>query len=112
MIAAARKEGSVNWYTTQIVNQFAKPAAERFEQSYGIKVNFTRNDPSAIVLRIMGEAKSGKIQADVFDSAPAVSALKSEGLALRWIPEAASRFNKKYVDSEGYWTATNFYVLR
>ena len=111
MIAAARKEGSVNWYTTQIVNQFAKPAAERFEQSYGIKVNFTRNDPSAIVLRIMGEAKSGKTQADVFDSAPAVSALKSEGLVLHWIPEAASRFNKKYVDSEGFWTATNFYVL-
>ena len=111
LIDAARKEGSVNWHTTQIVNQFAKPAAELFERKYGIKVDFVRSDPGAIVLRVMGEAKSGRMQADVFDSAPAVSALKAEGLALRWVPDGASRFDKKYVDSEGYWTATNFYVL-
>lgn len=111
LIDAARKEGVVNWYTTQIVNQFAKPAAELFERKYGVKVDFVRNDPGAIVLRVIGEAKSGRVHADVFDSAPAVSALKAEGLALRWIPEGAARFDKKYVDVDGYWTSTNFYVL-
>ena len=110
-IDAARKEGRVNWYTTQIVNQFAKPAAEAFEKKYGIKVDFVRKDPGAIVLQVMGEVKSGRMEVDVFDSAPAVSALKAEGLILKWIPDGAQRFDKKYVDAEGFWTATNFYVL-
>ena len=29
LIAAARKEGRVTWYTTQIVDQLVRPAAER-----------------------------------------------------------------------------------
>ena len=111
LIDAARKEGVVTWYTTQIVNQFAKPAAEAFEKKYGVKVDFTRNDPGAIVMRVMGEAKAGRVQADVFDSAPVVTALKTAGLALQWLPENTARFDRKYVDADGYWSATNFYVL-
>ena len=38
LIAAAKREGQLTWYTTQIVNQFARPAAEAFEKKYGIKV--------------------------------------------------------------------------
>src|SRR5690348_16612245 len=32
LIAAAKKEGAVVWYTTQIVDQFARPAAASFEK--------------------------------------------------------------------------------
>ena len=32
LIAAAKKEGAVTWYTTQIVTQFARPAAEAFQK--------------------------------------------------------------------------------
>ena len=111
LVAAAKREGVVSWYTTQIVNQFAKPAAEAFEKKYGVKVDFTRNDPGAIVMRVMGESRSGRVQADVIDSAPVVTALKTAGLVMKWIPESAARFDKKYVDAEGYWSGTNFYVL-
>ena len=111
LIDAAKKEGVVTWYTTQIVNQFAKPAAETFEKKYGIKVDFTRNDPGAIVLRVMNEAKAGRVQGDVVDSAPVVTGLKTEGLLMQWLPESAARFDKKYVDADGYWSSTNFYVL-
>ena len=37
LIAAAKKEGQVTWYTTQIVNQFVAPTAQYFEKKYGIK---------------------------------------------------------------------------
>jgi len=37
LIAAARKEGQVTWYTTQIINQFTRPAADAFQKKYGIQ---------------------------------------------------------------------------
>jgi iron(III) transport system substrate-binding protein len=39
LIDAAKKEGSVTWYTTLIVNQMARPAVDAFQKKYGIKVN-------------------------------------------------------------------------
>src|SRR4051812_24398333 len=50
LIDAAKKEGSVTWYTTLIVNQTAQPAADAFEKKYGIKVNYIRNDSTEIVI--------------------------------------------------------------
>jgi len=44
LIAAAKKEGQLTWYTTQIVNQFARPAAEAFQKKYGVRVNYIRAD--------------------------------------------------------------------
>ena len=38
LIEAAKKEGEVTWYTTQIIDQFARPAAEAFEKKYGVRV--------------------------------------------------------------------------
>ena len=67
LIDAAKKEGHVTWYTTQIVDQFARPAAEAFEKKYGIHVDYVRADPIDIVLRISNEGKAGHVQADVFD---------------------------------------------
>ena len=59
LVAAAKKEGSLTWYTTQIVDQFARPAALAFEKKYGIRVNYVRADPAEIVIRIAVEAKAG-----------------------------------------------------
>ena len=44
LIAAARQEGQVTWYTSQIVNQFGRPAMEAFQKRYGIRVNSVRAD--------------------------------------------------------------------
>src|SRR5579871_5733869 len=41
-IAAAKKEGEVVWYSTQIINQLVRPVAAAFEKKYGIKVRYTR----------------------------------------------------------------------
>ena len=37
--------------TRLVSDLFAKPAADAFEKKYGVKVEFARNDPGAIVLR-------------------------------------------------------------
>ncbi len=111
MIDAAKKEGQVVWYTTQIIDQFARPAAAAFEKRYGIKVSYVRANSNEVALRVMNEAKAGKMQADVFDGTGATASLKKEGIVAKFIPENAKRFPKEYIDSEGYWVATNLYVL-
>jgi iron(III) transport system substrate-binding protein len=62
-------------------------------------------------MRIGNEAKAGRMRADVFDSSPVATAIKREGLALKWRPEGAARLGARNVDAEGFWTATNLYVL-
>ena len=43
VIDAAKKEGEVVWYSTQIINQLVRPIAAAFEKKYpGIKVRYTR----------------------------------------------------------------------
>ena len=38
LIAAAKKNPRMTWYTTLIVNQFARPVADAFQKKYGIKL--------------------------------------------------------------------------
>ncbi len=42
LVAAAKKDGEVVWYTTQIVSQLVRPVTAAFEKKYGIKVRSTR----------------------------------------------------------------------
>ncbi len=111
LIAAAQKEGHVVWYTTQILNQFARPAADAFQKTYGISVDVVRADASEVALRILNEARAGKVLADVFDGTTAVVALKKAGLVLKWSPDSAQRLPSEDRDGEGYWTGTNLYVI-
>ena len=111
LIEAAKKEGQVTWYTTQIVNQFVTPAKAAFEKKYGVRVNFIRADPPDIVVRLLNEAKAGRVQGDVYDGTATSPGIKKSGLALQWMPESAKRFGKDYLDPQGFWVATNLYVL-
>ena len=107
LIEAARKEGSVTWYTTQIVDQLARPAAEAFHKKYGIRVDFVRADSSAVGLRLINEAQAGKMMADVLDSTSVTLALKKRNILLKWLPDSARHLPKQFSDPEGYWTAAS-----
>lgn len=111
LIAAAKKEGQLTWYTTQIVNQFARPAADAFQKKYGIRVNYIRADSNEVTLRIQNEGKAGRVQADVFDGTGATAALKANNLVAKYIPQSAERLPDRYKDKDGFWVATNLYVL-
>jgi ABC-type Fe3+ transport system substrate-binding protein len=111
LIDAAKKEGSVTWYTVQIVDQIVRPLADAFEQKYGIKVDYVRANTSAIALRITNEAASGHVLCDVFDGATTAPVLKRRHLVLQWLPDAAKTFPAEEVDKEGYWIALYLSVL-
>jgi spermidine/putrescine-binding protein len=110
LIAAAKREGAVTWYTTQIINQFGRPAIALFEKSYGIKVTVLRGDAVELAARLIAEARAGRVAADLFDGTANAPALKKAGVALQWLPEAAAKLPAAYRDPDGYWVATNLYV--
>jgi iron(III) transport system substrate-binding protein len=112
LIAAAKREGTVVWYTTQIVDQFARPAARAFERKYpGMKVVLSRTNATTATLKIMNENRAGRNQADVFDGTTTVVPLKRAGYVLKWLPDDAKNYPAGFKDPEGYWIATNIYVL-
>ena len=90
-IEAAKKEGRVVWYTTLIVNQVVIPLKTAFEKKYpGVTLDYSRNDEGPTAIRLMNEAKAGKVQADVFDGLTVNVPLKREGLLARIdVPNAA-----------------------
>ncbi len=111
LVAAAKRDGRVVWYTTLIVDQFARPVAAAFEKKYGIPVEFIRADPNDIALRILNEGKAGKMPADIFDGFAQVVALDRAGFVLHWLPESAQRYPKETYSPDGKWMGSNLYVL-
>ena len=57
LIAAAKKEGEVTWYTTQIITQFGRPAVDAFQKKYGIRVNCVRGDSVELAVRMLNEGQ-------------------------------------------------------
>ena len=110
LIDAAKKEGHVTWYTTLIIDQFARPAVAAFEKKYGIKVDFVRAEPTEIAIRIVNEAKAGQVQADVLDGFT-VGSLAKDNYIESWLPDEAKQMPKDYYDPAGHWIASNIYVL-
>lgn len=110
LVAAAKKEGVVVWYTGLIVDQFVRPAAEAFEKKYAIKVDYVRADSVDVAVRILNESKAGHVQADVFDGF-AAPALKKLGLVAKWLPDSAKTLPKQFSDPDGFWIATNQFTL-
>ena len=109
LIEAAKKEGRVTWYTTQIINQFAAPAAAAFETKYGVKVDYVRADNNEVMLRLQSETTAGKVLGDVFDGTVATPLIRA-GIVLQWQPDSVKELPEDYRDPQGYWVATNLYV--
>ena len=106
LIAAAKAEKQVGWYTTQALSDLVEPLVRGFEKKYAIKVGFSRVNATEIVLKVTNEAKANRLETDVVDGTFAVAALKRENLILKWRPDTA----KDAVDPDGFWVATNIYV--
>jgi iron(III) transport system substrate-binding protein len=112
IVEAAKKEGQVVWYTTLIVNQLVRPVAAAFEKKYpGVHVQFSRANSTETAIKILNEAKASKMQADVFDGTNTSEVLKKENLVEAWKPDSAKDWPRDVADPDGWWVATNVYVL-
>ena len=112
LIEVAKKEGEVNWYSTQIISQLVRPVTAAFEKKYpGIKVRATRANATEVAVKILNESRAGRVQSDVFDGTTTVVPLKKEGYVLQWLPDAAKDYPADVKDPEGYWIANNLFII-
>jgi ABC-type Fe3+ transport system substrate-binding protein len=110
MVDAAKKEGSVVWYSGMIVNQIVRPIVEAFETKYpGIKVQASRASGNDNALKIMNEARARRPLADMVDGTTALAPLLDAGLIAVFRPAEAARYPADAKDQAGYWTSPNVY---
>jgi len=108
LVAAARKEGEVVLYTTQIVDQIVRPLIKAF-QAYvpGVQVKYVRADGLALVVRMTNEARAGRVQADAWVMVDGVQALLRGGLAAEFDVPNAGGLPPGLVDPNRRWIGIN-----
>jgi ABC-type Fe3+ transport system substrate-binding protein len=111
LVARAKKEGEVTFYTNLIVNQVVRPVVEAFEKKYGIKVNVSRADSQATILKLVNEARAGRMQTDVWNLSSGLKSFIDAGVVAKFDAVNAVDYPPSYKDANKYWVATNVYVL-
>src|SRR5258708_13767334 len=109
---AAKKEGTVVWYTSLIVNQAVRPLVEAFNKKYpGVEVKYARGDSGPNAIKVINEARAGKVEGDVFDGIATTPPLLKAGLVEKFAPSEVGRYPPALRDAEGRWNALVVYFL-
>jgi ABC-type Fe3+ transport system substrate-binding protein len=109
---AAKREGEVVWYTALIVTQAVRPLIEAFNKKYpGIEVHVARADSGPTAIKIINEARAGKVQSDVFDGIDTTPPLVQAGLVAPYSPSEAGKYPPELKDPDGRWNALVLYFL-
>ena len=112
LVEAAKKEGKVVWYTTLIVNQAIRPLKEAFEKTYpGIELQYARADEAPTAAKILAEAQTSRLQADIFDGISNMVPLKRAGLVVPHGSPSAGKIPAELKDQQGYWISILLYVF-
>lgn len=112
LIDAAKKEGTVVWYSTLIVNQLVRPMAEAFEKKYpGITVKYSRTPAGEMALKLQNEIRANSVQADVFDANSAFFQAMPLKNLVEYQPEAAADYPENLKDPKGRFTAVNVFTM-
>jgi ABC-type Fe3+ transport system substrate-binding protein len=109
---AAKKEGTVVWYTSLIINQAVRPLVAAFNKKYpGIDVQYSRGDSGPNAIKVLDEARAGKVQGDVFDGIATTPPLLKAGLVEKFVPTDVAKYPAALRDPEGRWNALVLYFL-
>jgi len=111
-MAAAKREGSVRWYTSTPVAT-AQKIANLFEKETGIKVELFRSGGSAVLSRFMQELNAGSREADLLTTSdPAAAAsLAKRGIFEAFKPADFDKIPAEVKDKDGYWIAQRLNLL-
>ncbi len=111
-MAAAKREGSVRWYTSTPI-EAAQSIANLFEKDTGIKVELFRSGGSAVLSRFMQELNAGTREADVVTTSdPAAAAtLAKRGVFVAFKPVNFDKVPAEVKDKDGYWIAQRLNLL-
>jgi iron(III) transport system substrate-binding protein len=111
-LAAAKREGTVSWYTSTPIAA-AQKIALLFTEASGIKVELFRSGGSAVMSRFMQELDARRIAADVLTTSdPAASAvLARRGVFLAFRPKFFDAVPDEAKDADGFYVAQRLNML-
>src|SRR5438270_3722732 len=81
LIAKAKQEGEVVYYTDLIIDQIVRPLAGAFEAKYAIKVSYSRADSQVNILKLLNEHQAGRVMSDIFGLNTGLEVLIAAGAA-------------------------------
>src|SRR5262245_18287313 len=116
LIAQAKKEGRVTWYTTVSIPE-SKQFMDMFEKQYPfIKVDLLRSGSGPLVNRIVNEYAAKNYAADVLQgmsSRGGYTLLRQRNILGRYESPERKYYAADLKDKEGYWSSTfqNTFVL-
>jgi iron(III) transport system substrate-binding protein len=108
--AAAKREGTLSWYTSTPV-ALAQQLASKFEQETGVKVQLLRSGGQAVLSRLQQEISAGRPGADVLtmSDAGAANGLAKRGLFMSFRPAGFDKVLDK--DPDGRWIAQRLSLI-
>ena len=109
LIAAAKAEGKIAWYTADDL-VLATAVSKAFEAKYGITVQLERSGAERIYQRISQEFSSNVHAADVVTSSDVgyLVAWKKTGWIVPYLPEEAAKWDKAALEADGYYVVDKF----
>lgn len=111
VIAKAKAEGEVVWYTDLIVDQVVRPIAAAFQKTYGIRLTFTRGDSQETLLKVMSEFRAGRASSDVFSVTSGMQTLIDAGAAVPFDCPNGDLLPTNLRSPAHDWVATNIYTM-
>jgi ABC-type Fe3+ transport system substrate-binding protein len=111
LIAKAKQEGEVVYYTDLIVDQIVRPLAAAFEAKYRIKVSYARADSQVNVLKVLNEQKAGRVMSDIFGLNTGLEVLIASGAARPFITANGEELPERYRDPDHYWVSSHLFVI-
>ena len=104
--AAAKKEGSVTWYTSTPVSA-GQHIANEFQKQTGIKIEMLRTGGQGVIRRFMQEADAGRINVDVMTMSDmsAANAMTRRGLFVPFKPVGFDKVIPDAKDANGHYIA-------
>lgn len=109
LIAAAKKEGKVVWYTSLALRS-STALAKVFQNKYqGIEVEVQRTGSQRVLQRVMQEVAAGIKNVDIVHTSDAghFVLLKGKGLLMQFTPRSVEPFPEGFKDKAGF-----FYGMR
>ena len=111
LIAGAKKEGAVNVYTSETVEDIGA-LSQAFEAKYGVKLKLWRGSSEDILQRAVVEARGGRFDADAFETgATAMESLHREQLLQQVDLPAAANLAPEAVQPHHEWIGTRYNVF-
>lgn len=112
---AAKREGEVSWYVSQVTSDDAERMGAMFERSFpGVKVNVVRTTAQVIFQRLNQDLRARARNCDVFSTTDVshVLWLKDEGHVMHYVPTSATNVYPEFqnFDQDGYFHTTGSYI--